>query len=177
MREIIVVDYSNAWPQAFQAEKALIESIIGSLSPKVHHIGSTSVEQLAAKPIIDILIEVDDVGALEQFNQGFEEIGYLVKGEFGIPGRRYFEKGGDERSHHIHAFNRGCDHVVRHLAFRDYMRKHPEAAQAYADVKRKVASECDGIEQYCMGKNDFVQHHEKKALAWWALSNGEVALT
>ncbi|MFD3262223.1 GrpB family protein [Paenibacillus lentus] len=68
------------------------------------HIGSTSVPGLKAKPITDILLVVKDIGGLDTFSAQFENLGYEVMGEFGIKGRRYFRKGGDDRTHQIHAF-------------------------------------------------------------------------
>lgn len=171
MRKIEIHHYSKAWPENFEREKALIDTVIGHLPYEIHHIGSTSVVGLAAKPIIDMLLEVDNLEALDKLTVEFQAVGYLAKGEFGIPGRRYFEKGGDQRSHHLHAFLSGTDNVVRHLAFRDYLRHHDEVVLEYANVKRSVAKGCENIIQYCEGKHNFVQFHEKKALAWYADRN------
>ena len=93
-------------------------------------------------------------------------------GAFGIPGRRYYRNGGTHRTHHIHAFAVGDDHIQRHLAFRDYLRMHPEVRLAYAALKMRLASECNhDNECYCDGKDSFVKHHEAQALEW--IANGE----
>lgn len=167
MRKIEVVAHSKNWIKIFEAEKRLIvQSIpIGDLC--VHHIGSTSVSGLAAKPIIDILLEVSNVEMLDQFNKQFESIGYECKGEFGISGRRYFQKGGDNRSHQIHAFSRGSADATRHLAFKDYLIAHKGIAEEYAALKYRAAEGCNNdINTYCDLKNDFVAYHEKLAVKW-----------
>lgn len=171
MREIVVSDYSNSWPSEFEEEKRLIEQVTKDLSAEIHHIGSTSVQGLAAKPIIDILLEVNDLVEIDNLNTSFLEIGYVARGENGIPERRYFEKGGDDRTHQIHAFLRNSDNAIRHIAFREYLRNHPNIANEYAELKKRVAEQCDhNIEKYCDYKNDFVQYHEKQAVAWYALN-------
>jgi GrpB-like predicted nucleotidyltransferase (UPF0157 family) len=165
MRKIEVIDYDSSWPECFEIEKKLLLDTLGSVAVEVHHIGSTAVPGLAAKPIIDILIEVRDLAALDRLNGEMGSIGYKAKGEFGIPGRRYFQKGGDERTLQIHAFMHGDDNVMRHIAFRDYLRSNLVVAEEYAALKKRVAETCDNdIEKYCDGKDAFVKHHEEIAV-------------
>jgi len=165
MRKIEIVDYDHSWPQLFEAERDLLQQTLGDVCIKIFHIGSTAVLELAAKPIIDILIEVTDVEALDELNVEMEIIGYNPKGEFGIPGRRYFQKGDDNRSHHIHAFARGDSNVMRHIAFRDYLRTHPEVAREYGELKRNVADACENdVGKYCDGKDRFVKRIEAIAM-------------
>ncbi len=124
-------------------------------------------EGLAAKPIIDLMLEVQSVSELDEHNAAFESLGYEVMGEFGIPGRRYFRKGRKLRTHQIHAFKVGSLHVARHLAFCDYLRSHPAVRKAYGQLKLQVARECENdIDRYCDGKDGFVKKHEALALAW-----------
>ncbi len=168
MRIIEVVDYDARWPRVFKEERFLLQGIIDDLSPSIHHIGSTSVEGLAAKPVIDILIEVDDLDVLDSYNPQLNAIGYIAMGEFGIPARRYFQKGGDLRSHQVHVFKRNSQHVRRHLAFRDYLRNHQDVANVYAHLKQAVAKACSNdMNIYCDGKHDFIQKYEKLALEWY----------
>ena len=167
MRTIEVVDYQPHWPDLFDLESQRIADAIASLKPAISHIGSTSVPGLSAKPVIDILVEVDDVAALDAHNVALHAIGYIARGENGIPERRYFEKGGADRTHQIHAFNRASVGVLRHLAFRDYLVQHPKIASVYGELKKRVAIQCDNdIVRYCAGKDAFIQTHEKLALAW-----------
>jgi GrpB-like predicted nucleotidyltransferase (UPF0157 family) len=167
MREIKVVPYTQDWRRAFEEEKkALLELGISEIA-QIHHIGSTSVEGLAAKPIIDILVEVQSLASLDRNQKKIESLGYESKGEFGIEGRRYYRKGRENRTHQIHAFRISDPHVRRHLAFRDYLRENPAVREEYEVLKLKVALECgNDINRYCNGKSDFIKLHEAKALDW-----------
>lgn len=104
MRTIIVVPYDDKWPEMFEAESSLIKTLLGGVAKSIHHIGSTSVPGLSAKPVIDILLEVSNINELDRYNSAMTRAGYIARGENGISGRRYFIKGGDQRSHHVHAF-------------------------------------------------------------------------
>jgi GrpB-like predicted nucleotidyltransferase (UPF0157 family) len=136
---------------------------------RLHHIGSTAIPGIRAKPIIDLLLEVTDVAELDGRASDMEELGYEGKGEFGIPGRRYFRKDNASgvRTHHVHAFQAGSPEVERHLAFRDYMIAHPAAAQAYSELKQELAREHpDDIGAYVAGKDPFIKEHQPRAIAW-----------
>ena len=167
MKRIIkVVDFNENWASKFQQEKLLLESVLGN-SVKIHHIGSTAVLGVCAKPIIDILLEVESLAWLDSQSAKMEGLGYLVKGEFGIEGRRYFQKSRVQRSHHLHAFLVGSPHIARHLAFRDYLRALPETRKDYGELKKKGVKICNNdIEIYGAHKNNFIQKYERKALRW-----------
>jgi GrpB-like predicted nucleotidyltransferase (UPF0157 family) len=167
MRVIEVQDYQCDWPRAFDTEQQRLINRIPLTDIKIYHIGSTAVPGLAAKPIIDILLEVSEVEALDQHDPVFLALGYECKGEHGIAGRRYYQKGGDNRSHQIHAFNRDSVGIRRHLAFRDYLIAHPQIAQQYGEIKRAAAFTCKhDINKYCQLKHDFVVRHEALAMTW-----------
>jgi GrpB-like predicted nucleotidyltransferase (UPF0157 family) len=167
VRIIEVVPYDEAWPSTFVTEKQSLSDMLGECVLAIHHIGSTAVPGLPAKPIIDILLEVSDLFVFDIRSPLLAGLGYQAKGEFGIPGRRYFTKGGERRTHQLHAFKRSDTNVTRHLAFRDYLRTHPEIAVEYADLKRRVAASCENdIERYSAGKHDFVEAHQAAALVW-----------
>lgn len=165
---IKVVPYNPQWPDQFQREASSIQHQLQDGVVHIHHIGSTSVPGLMAKPIIDIILEVRDLASLDRQQAKMEEIGYEVMGEYGISGRRYFRKGGDQRTHHVHAFATGDPHIKRHLAFRDYLIAHKEVAKAYGELKREIASRIQhSMEHYGDAKGPFVQEHEAKALRWY----------
>lgn len=165
MRIIEVVDYDPTWPALFDAECVLLRRTLGDVAISIHHIGSTAVPDLAAKPIIDILMEVANLDALDAVNERMVGIGYVPRGELGIPGRRYFPKGGDRRTHHLHAFASGDIGLFRHLAFRDYLRAHPEVAQDYGRLKKSIARSCgNDASRYCDGKDAFVKQLEAAAM-------------
>ena len=120
-RAIEVVDHDPNWKNIFEIEKAALSKAIGNNAVKIDHIGSTSVIGLAAKPIVDILIEVSKLEKLDAADKNISALGYTIKGENGISGRRYFQKGGYQRSHHVHAFQSGDLHLHRHKAFKEYL--------------------------------------------------------
>ena len=169
-QHIVVTEYDPAWPRLFRAEAAVIKRILGDNCVAVHHIGSTAVFGLAAKPIIDILPVVTDLGAVDRAAPAFQDIGYEYLGEFGIAGRRYLRKGGDERTHQIHIFARDNQEAIRrHLAFRDYLRTHEDVRNAYAALKKRLAAAHPyDIDGYGDGKEAFVKAVEAEALRWEA---------
>ena len=117
IRVVEVVDYDPNWKNTFETERVLLAKAIGINAVKIEHIGSTSVVGLAAKPVIDILIEVTDLKELDNTAENIEALGYTIKGENGISGRRYFQKGGNQRSHHVHAFQTNDFHKMNPESF------------------------------------------------------------
>ncbi|MFC9444892.1 GrpB family protein [Bacillus cereus] len=167
MRKIVVVPHENHWSEKFQMEAERLKTAMPE-TVKIHHIGSTSVPGLAAKPIIDMIMEVESIERVDRWNERFIELGYIVKGENGISGRRFFIHGTEEkRSYHLHVFEKGNPEIVRHLAFRDYMMAHCEEAEAYATLKKELAEKYtfDGT-LYTEGKNEFVRSVDEKAKEW-----------
>lgn len=166
MRTVVIVPYDDKWPEMFETESLLIKTLLGAVAVSVHHIGSTSVPGLSAKPIIDILVEVIDINELDAYNLAMVSAGYISRGENGIPGRRYFIKGGGQRSHQVHAFAIGDLQVLRHLIFRDYLRKNRDIAGEYAEIKHSAAllSQND-VHRYSALKADFIAHHLRLALS------------
>jgi len=161
------VEYSAEWPILHEQEISLLRGVLGSEIVRAHHIGSTAVPGLAAKPIIDILLEVRSVEGLDDLNEAMQAIGYQPRGEFGIPGRRYYPKGDDDRTHHVHAFAVGSPEIEKHLAFRDYLRAHPAIAAEYAAVKRSAAAaHGSDPEGYVAFKGSFVELTVAKAVHW-----------
>lgn len=165
---VTVTPYNPAWPRLFAAEAELLSGIMGQNLVATYHIGSTSVPGLNAKPIIDILPVVANLQALDEQNTLMEQAGYEALGEFGIPGRRYFRKGGQNRTHQIHAFQYNNTHAItRHLAFRGYLRCHPGVCAQYTALKQKLATLYPtNTQAYSSGKDAFVQQHEANALLW-----------
>jgi GrpB-like predicted nucleotidyltransferase (UPF0157 family) len=168
MRLIEVVPYDPHWRVLFEREASELVEIFGAEIVAIHHVGSTAIPNMSAKPIIDVLVEVRCIERVDDFNQEMIDRGYLPKGEFGISGRRFFIKGDEEqRSHHIHVFQMGNPEFERHLAFRDYMIAHPEEAKAYSRLKEELALKFPhDIEGYMAGKDDFIKEVEGKARVW-----------
>ena len=167
-QHVIVTEYNPLWPQLYRQEAEQIRAILRDNCVAIHHIGSTAVVGLCAKPVIDIMPVVVSLARVDAQKKAFEAIGYEVLGEFGIAGRRYLRKGGDERTHQLHIFEQGADEQIeRHLALRDYLRAHPQDAAVYGRLKRQLAQQFPwDIESYCDGKDDLVRKLEQTALQW-----------
>jgi GrpB-like predicted nucleotidyltransferase (UPF0157 family) len=167
--KVEVVEFNSEWSNLYLEEAEKIKKILGNELVNIYHIGSTSVENLKAKPIIDIMPVVRDITKVDEYIKEFEALGYEPKGEFGMAGRRYFRKGLENRTHHIHIFEQSnSNDIERHLAVRDYLKTHPENAFEYGELKSRLAAMFPSdIEAYCDGKNNFVKELERKALEWY----------
>ena len=131
--------YSSEWPPLFEEERRLLESAVAGRVLAFEHVGSTSVPGLAAKPIIDVMAAVGDLRDVEPCVGPLAAIGYVYKGENGLPGRHYFTKGAPLRTHHLHVVTPDSAFWREHLLFRDYLRAHPDAAREYARLKAELA--------------------------------------
>ncbi|MCA1009173.1 GrpB family protein [Halobacillus halophilus] len=168
MRRVQVNLYDETWPLKYEAERKKLERIFQSEVIDIFHIGSTSVAGLKSKPVIDIMIIVKDIDRVNQFNQQMRMLNYVPGGEHGMTGRRFFQKGGDLRTHHVHVFEQGDANVTRHLAFRDYLRCHSEVRKEYGKLKHLLAIQFpNDLDSYIEGKSNFVSKIESKALAWY----------
>jgi len=169
-----VVPYSSAWVGLFEQEAALLRGVFGDELVVIHHIGSTSVPGLQAKPIIDMLPLVRQIERVDGFNDAMRDLGYEAMGELGIPGRRYFRKGGDDRTHQAHVFQRDDPNVERHLAFRDYLRAHSAVAVEYGILKARLAQQFpQDIYGYMDGKDAFIKAAEREAVLWYRARHTE----
>lgn len=162
LQPIVVVDYDPEWVHMYEEERTRIVSLIGAYLEEIHHVGSTSIPGLAAKPIIDIFAIVSDIRVVEHCVKPLESLDYAYLREHGIPGRHYFRKPSDTRfhqhTHHIHMSERGLEQIYAMLTFRDYLRKHPEAVQAYQDLKKELAAKYSGDrDAYTDAKEPFVR--------------------
>ena len=174
-RRVDVVAYDPAWPLEYERAAGEMRAAMGESLRAIHHIGSTSIPGIHAKPVIDMLAVVADLAALDARGDEMRRIGYEVMGEFGIAGRRYFRRddAAGRRTHQVHAFADGSPHVTRHIAFRDFMRAHPSLAQEYSDLKRRLAAaHPHDIEAYMDGKDAFIKEMERRAVEWVAAASG-----
>ncbi|EIT86011.1 hypothetical protein A374_09249 [Fictibacillus macauensis ZFHKF-1] len=155
--EVFLVPWTEEWEKEFKKEKEMIEELLGEAVVAVHHIGSTAVRGLAAKPIIDIAIEIRQFQEGECCARSLERLGYEYKGTNILPERHYFNKG-EPRTHQIHMFKRENSYLHEHLYFREYLRKHDEAREAYEQLKREMAKDAQGDKyKYTDGKSAFIQ--------------------
>lgn len=162
--------YSPEWPLEFEREATRLRALLGDEIVSIHHIGSTSVPGLDAKPIIDLLPLVHDIARIDGYTDRMTAAGYRVWGEYGLPGRRYFTRdAGEYRTHNIHMYAVNDPAVPRHLAFCAYLRAHPDAQREYVAVKRAAyARHPADIDAYNNSKDDYIKRTEKVALAWFS---------
>lgn len=173
MQRVFLVPYDSRWADEYARESSAVANAIGNLLVGIHHIGSTAIPSIRAKPILDILADVTDVSLLDKRNARLEVLGYEALGEFGIAGRRYFRKDDCEgiRTHQIHAFQTLSPQIQRHLAFRDFLRIHPVHANRYDALKSRLAAlHPNDITSYTDGKNAFIQEIDARAASWLSTS-------
>jgi GrpB-like predicted nucleotidyltransferase (UPF0157 family) len=175
VRKVVVVPYNPKWVEEYWKEVEKLKASLGTMQISFHHIGSTAVPGLAAKPTIDILMVVDDLQELDMMSSSFEGLGYQAKGENGIPGRRYYQRlDGEVHLFHLHAFEKDHPEVERHLIFRDYLRLHQDAAQAYAQLKIDLANTFPlDAKSYTSCKTAFILDIDQKATEWRKKNNHE----
>jgi GrpB-like predicted nucleotidyltransferase (UPF0157 family) len=170
MKTVKVVAHDPKWKDSFETESRQILAAFGKNVVAIHHIGSTSIPNIFAKPVIDILVEAGNLSGIEARNVSMVDLGYQVMGEFGIPGRRYFRKDDSEkvRTHQVHVFEAGSEEAIRHLAFRDYLKANPADANAYSELKRKLAKlHANNADDYINGKDAFIKDMDQKAALWF----------
>lgn len=196
--KVEVLPYNDSWSLEFVVIKKELERILADFNPYIEHIGSTSVDGLAAKPFIDILVGINNESDLEKliipmlssghpyfekFNQDMpyrrlfvkmkavaEEMEYplLITGEMEIP-----DVINQHKWAHIHILEYGSEHWIRHIAFRDYLRSFPEAKDEYQDLKLSLSTrEWKDVMEYNGGKNDFIKKTEAAAIKWYCQMHG-----
>ncbi len=179
-RRIEVVAYDDSWPVRFETEASQLTAVFKPDLVKIHHIGSTSVPGLAAKPTIDILIEVQPDTIIPDYYNTMQQLGYQCRGESldaripGTPGRFYFPKVVDTvHLTHVHVCHAGHPQIVELMALRDYLRTHPQEAEAYSTLKTKLAAEFTYDNHgYMQGKDALIKGMIEKAMQWRVSSSG-----
>lgn len=158
---MVLVPWNSNWVSEFAAERDRIHEIVAGDGLILHHIGSTAVSGLVAKPIIDILGEwAGPIGDFDQFRMEFEKAGYIWRGEYGIPGRRFLFRTDPKQEYsycHVHVFAAGDPEIERHLRFRDYLRSNEGARNEYAKLKEALSEQFrDSRDDYTAGKASFI---------------------
>jgi GrpB-like predicted nucleotidyltransferase (UPF0157 family) len=154
-----VVAYDTSWPALYAAEAARLVPFPASVGVRLalEHTGSTSVPGLGAKPIIDILAGIEHEEDRGSAISAIQRAGYVHRGEQEIPGRDFFRRG-DPRQYHVHLTRIGSTFWRDHLAFRDWLRTHPDVAAAYMALKTQLARQYPtDREAYIRGKTAFVE--------------------
>ena len=165
--KIVLEKYNAGWKNLFQKEKELLGAVFKNSSAYIEHIGSTSVEDLSAKPIIDILIGIPDFTLAISFIPSIEKLNYEYVSQYEdmMPYRRFFTKDKHEtRTHHIHLVQHNSDFWKRHIFFRDYLRNYPETRNEYSLLKKKLSEqEWQNRNEYSDAKTAFIRKIEKRA--------------
>ncbi|MBI4310263.1 MAG: GrpB family protein [Chloroflexi bacterium] len=173
---VIVVDYDPAWPAQFAELRRVIAAALGDLALAIEHVGSTAIPGLAAKPIIDLDVVIASSECLPEVVARLAALGYAHEGDLDVPGREAFARQDDRTpwdgtgrawpEHHLYVCPQDSAELARHLAFRDHLRAYPDAAAAYAALKRRLALRFrNDREAYTLGKSAFVEGVLKGAMA------------
>lgn len=156
-KPIIVVEYDPTWPDTFESLKKRVAQALGDVAVAIEHVGSTSVPGLAAKPIIDMDVVVPTSGDVPTAIERLADIGYIHQGNLGIEGREAFIAPPNTPDHHLYVCPQDSRELRRHVRFRDYLRRHPDAAKRYADLKRLLAERHrDDRGAYTQAKTEFI---------------------
>ena len=159
-KHVVVLPYDEQWKQDFLRIKAELTNALGQLTIGIEHVGSTSVRGLSAKPIIDIDVVMIDYTVWEDVASALGEIGYQHEGNLGIVGREAFRYDGKEhlKKHHLYVCPEDSPELKRHIAFRDYLRTHPDAVREYSHIKEEGAKQySNDIERYIEHKSPFIE--------------------
>ena len=166
---VVIVEYDPRWPAMFAEEAARIMIALRSHLLGIEHIGSTAVEGLAAKPVIDIQVGVRSLQPTSELVGAMAEIGYryFPEMEADLPDRRYFLRGEERRTHQVHMVERtNAAWWDRHVIFRDWLRTHPADALAYANLKRQLAKDHRWDRTgYTEAKSEFIAEVVERARA------------
>ncbi|MBR3555845.1 MAG: GrpB family protein [Oscillospiraceae bacterium] len=157
---VVVLPYDVQWEQAFVSIKDELLKALGPLAVRIEHVGSTSVRGLSAKPIIDIDVVIKDYSVFDAVAAALEEIGYHHEGDLGIAMREAFRYDSKEhlQKRHLYVCPQDSPELKRHVAFRDYLRSHPEAVREYSRIKAEGAALYpNDIEQYIQHKSPFIE--------------------
>ena len=157
---VTVVPYDAAWKTAFEEIKKELEQAIGDLIMGIEHVGSTSVEGLWAKPCIDIDVVIRDYTVFDAVVRRLETIGYIHEGDLGIKDREAFKYSDKPQlhTHHLYVCPQASEELHRHVTFRDYLWRHPEAVQKYGAIKEKAAQLYpDDIDAYIACKSPWIE--------------------
>jgi GrpB-like predicted nucleotidyltransferase (UPF0157 family) len=161
---VVIVDYDPRWPDLFEELRAPVVAALGDLVVIVEHVGSTAVPGLAAKPIIDMDVVVPSIPDIPEAIARLATLGYVHRGDLGVPGREAFISPAGKPRHHLYVCALGSDELRRHRSFRDYLLTHPDAARAYGALKKDAALRFgDDRAAYNQAKTRFVEGMLRRA--------------
>lgn len=152
-----ITEYNNRWPLEFEIEAKRLRPIFASQLVSIHHVGSTAVEGLTAKPEIDVLVIITDSELLEIWQDKLSYLDYRRGGDL-VQGHHFFKRDVDGvRTHKLHVCIQGHPQVTRMLKIRDHLRANAEDRAAYATLKLSLEKQNQtGIAEYLDGKSPFL---------------------
>lgn len=165
-KQVVLSEYNPNWPKIFEKEAKSIQKILKGHGLEIHHIGSTSIKGMIAKPKIDILCIVDHL----ENSKPLIDLGYEFKGELNLPLHYYFRKKTDINKFNVHVVEPGDGFISMNLMFRDYLRNHPKDREEYINLKKKLVKDPRAHQKqaslfngYNLGKNQFIKSILEKA--------------
>ena len=164
-KHVVVTSYDKTWAKDFIEIRDELYTVLKDLVLGIEHVGSTSVEGLSAKPIIDIDVVIQDRDKLPEVISALQKIGYSHEGDQGISGREAFKYEGKEhlRKHHLYVCAQDAEELRRHIAFRDYLRNNPDAVAEYSRIKEEGAMLYPwDIDKYIEHKSPFIESIYKR---------------
>lgn len=157
MVQVVVVDYDPTWRDAFKRVRDFVAPVVADCAVAIEHVGSTAVPGLAAKPIIDVDVVVASPVTARTAIDRLATIGFEHRGDLGVPGREAFTRHPDLFPANVYVVLRTCTAYRNHIALRNYLRAHPQAATEYGALKKELAQKFpDDIDSYVDGKTDFI---------------------
>ena len=162
---VVVLDYDPRWAIEFSEIREILQNALGDVD--IQHVGSTSVPELAAKPILDIDIIINSWDEAPEIIRKLAQLGYTHEGDLGIPEREAFKRNSDFvpyafdhrrwMNQHLYLCRKGCLSLQNHLNLRNYLRTHPESVEEYSLLKKDLAARFPSdIDSYISGKTAFI---------------------
>lgn len=164
-KRVVVLPYDPRWKDEFQKIKSNLERLLENTVLAIEHVGSTAVEKLSAKPIIDIDIIIESYDNFEDVKSRLENLGYYHEGDLGIKGREAFgyNQKDEFMTHHLYVCPRDSEELKRHIIFRDYLRMHREDREKYSEIKFRAAKKYPtDIDSYIEAKSACIKDIYKK---------------
>ncbi|HEY5563632.1 MAG TPA: GrpB family protein [Clostridiaceae bacterium] len=164
-KEVIVVSYNSKWYDEFQKIKLYLEKTLKNSIISIEHVGSTSVVGLAAKPIIDIDIIIENYDTFQNVKSQLESLGYYHEGDLGIKDREAFRHAEKHEfmTHHLYVCPQCSEELKRHIYFRDYLKTHNEDKEKYSEIKLQASKMYPtDIARYIETKSSYITEIYKK---------------
>ncbi len=158
MNQIVEVkDYNPQWKNWYKRLEANIWPCVSGIAKRICHVGSTSIEGMVAKPVIDIDIVVEDFKQFDQIKAALESIGYEHRGNLGITDRENFKyKNDTEIKHNLYVILEDSIAFKNHILLKKHLEEHPKDHKRYRDLKQKLAKKSKNGDEYCKKKTDLI---------------------